>query len=105
MAFAMAIGAKLAFVHVLRRDNARRREQAERCMCDIKTKTSGQAHTRVTVGPVDEEIILYADGFDHPIIAMTEHGGISIGRCFRGSTADKIVRNAGYPVMVVPPGS
>ena len=104
-AFAKAMGAELAFVHVMRRDNARRREHAERYMREIKAKTGGQASTRVTVGNVDEEIILYADEFEHPVIAMTEHGGISIGRWIRGSTADKIVRNAGYPVMVVPPGS
>jgi nucleotide-binding universal stress UspA family protein len=103
VAFAKAMGAKVALIHVLRSDNARKRQHAERYLDKLKAKLGTMVATRVTVGDVDEEVILYADEFSHPVIAVTEHGGISIGRWIRGSTADKIIRNGGYPVMVVPP--
>lgn len=104
VAFAAAMGAKIALIHVLRRDDAKRREHAERYLRRIKAKIGQDIATRVTVGKVDEEIILYADEFSHPMIALTEHGGVSIGRWIRGSSADKVVRNAGYPVMIFASG-
>lgn len=96
------IGAKLAIVHVLKRDRGRRRERAEAYLKELKQRIGGEVETRVKSGNVDDEVILFADEFDHPMIAVAEHGGISVGRWLRGSNTDKIIRNAGYPVLVIP---
>ena len=98
---AKRVGAQVALVHVLKRDDQRRREQAESYLKKTAQKI-GAAETAVVSGDFDEEIILYADQFEKPVIAMTEHGGFSIGKWLRGSTTDKVIRNAGYPVLVIP---
>lgn len=98
---ARAVGAKMALIHVLKRDRGRRRERAQSYLDGLKARLGGDVAVRVVEGDVDEEIIAYADELGKPVIVMTEHGGISIGRWLRGSSADKVVRNAGYPVMVV----
>lgn len=99
---AKQIGAKVALVHVLKRDNERKRQHAEDYLKQLATKIGGEAETGVVSGDTDEEIVLFADRFDRPMIAMAEHGGFSIGRWLRGSTTDKVIRNAGYPVLVIP---
>ncbi|MDA0232829.1 MAG: universal stress protein [Chloroflexi bacterium] len=96
------IGAKVALVHVLSRDRGRRREHAESYLKQLKERIGGEVETSVAAGHVDDEVILYADQFDHPMIAVAEHGGISVRRWLRGSATDKIIRNAGYPVLVIP---
>ncbi len=98
---ARQLGAQISLVHVLKRDNQQRREQAESYLQRTAQKIGG-AETAVVSGDFDEEIILYADKFEKPMIAMTEHGGFSIGKWLRGSTTDKVIRNAGYPVLVIP---
>ncbi len=100
--FAGEIGAKLALVHVLKRDRGRRREHAEAYLKGLKEKIGGEVATSVASGNVDEQVILFADEFDHPMIVVAEHGGISLGRWLRGSSTDKVIRNAGYPVLVIP---
>lgn len=99
---ARELGAQVALIHVLRRDGGRRREHAENYLKELKSRIGGEVVTGVASGKSDDEVILFADQFDHPMIAVTEHGGISIGRWLRGSTTDKIIRNAGYPVLVIP---
>lgn len=96
------IGADVALVHVLKRDSGRRREHAEAYLKQLKEKIGSDVPTRVASGDVDEQVILFADEFEHPMIAVAEHGGISLGRWLRGSNTDKVIRNAGYPVLVIP---
>lgn len=96
------IGAKIALVHVLRRDRGRRREQAEAYLKQTSAKIGGDVVTRVASGKIDDEVILFADEFEHPMIVVAEHDGISIGRWLRGSNTDKVIRSAGYPVLVIP---
>ena len=100
--FAKSLGAKVALVHVLKRDNGPRREAAINYLDGVAGTLNVEVVSEVVAGHSDEEIILYADKFKHPLIALTKHGGISVGRWLRGSTTDKVVRNAGYPVLVVP---
>jgi len=96
------IGAKIALVHVLKRDRGRRREHAETYLKQLAEKIGSGVEISVASGDADEEVILFADKFEHPMIAVAEHGGISIGRWLRGSTTDKIIRTSGYPVLVIP---
>jgi nucleotide-binding universal stress UspA family protein len=99
---AAEIGATVALVHVLRRDRGRRREQAEGYLTQLRNRLGNAVETGVVSGKVDDEIILFADQFPHPMIAMAEHGGVSVRRWIRGSATDKVIRNAGYPVLVIP---
>ncbi len=96
------IGADVALVHVLKRDRGRRREHAEAYLKQLAEKIDGDVATSVVSGDVDEQVILFADNFEHPMITVAEHGGISLGRWLRGSSTDKVIRNAGYPVLVIP---
>jgi len=100
--FAKSLGANLALVHVLKKDDGPKREAAINYLAEVAHNIPGEVQTEVVTGKADEEVILFADRFDHPIIALTRHGGISIGRWLRGSTTDKVIRNAGYPILVVP---
>jgi nucleotide-binding universal stress UspA family protein len=102
--FAAAMGAKLALAHVLKRDNGMRREAATNYLASVAGTLKGEVVSDVVNGSADEEIILYADRFKRPLIALTKHGGGGIGKWLRGSTTDKVIRNAGYPVLVVPVG-
>jgi nucleotide-binding universal stress UspA family protein len=37
------------------------------------------------------------------LVVMTTHGRSGIGRTLLGSVADKVIRTAGAPVLVIPP--
>jgi nucleotide-binding universal stress UspA family protein len=100
--FAQSVQAGLALVHVLKRDEGSRREAALKYIEALAQTRAPGAQTHISAGAADDEIILYADEFEHPVIALTNHGGFSVGRWFRGSTTDKVVRNAGYPVIIIP---
>ncbi len=96
------IGARVTLVHAVKRERGKQREQAEAYLASLADKIGGEVETGVVSGDAAEEVILFADRFDHPMIVVAEHGGISLGRWLRGSTTDKIIRNAGYPVLVIP---
>jgi nucleotide-binding universal stress UspA family protein len=100
--FARSVGAKLALVHVLKRDGEARRKAAAEYLDRVAADYGPDVLTHVVHGEPDVEVILYADKFTQPVIAVTSHGGISIGRWLRGSTTDKVIRFSGYPVLVVP---
>jgi nucleotide-binding universal stress UspA family protein len=52
---------------------------------------------------VADEILKYANNEDVDLIIMTTHGRSGIKRWAFGSVADKVVRHAKMPVLVVPP--
>lgn len=57
------------------------------------------AHTRVAIGSAAETIIQLGAEFD--LIAMTTHGRSGLGRWVYGSVADKVLRGAVVPVLLV----
>jgi nucleotide-binding universal stress UspA family protein len=79
------LGAKVALVHVLKRDSGRCREHAANYLDELNKHLGGKVEMSVISGKTDDEVILFADQFDHPMIAVTEHGGISIGRRLPGA--------------------
>jgi nucleotide-binding universal stress UspA family protein len=99
---ARAVGAQMALVQVVKGNSEAKRGEAEQYLASVASRAGVQATTRVRSGSADEQIILCADEFDSPLIALTEHGAKSFGKWFRGSTTDKVVRNSGYPVLVSP---
>jgi nucleotide-binding universal stress UspA family protein len=58
-------------------------------------------HTRVVLGEPAELIVQLARAFD--LVAMATHGRGGIGRWVYGSVADKVLRAAPVPVLVVRP--
>jgi nucleotide-binding universal stress UspA family protein len=55
-------------------------------------------------GPADEEIEAAAVDVDAAFVVMATHGRSGIGRWFRGSVADKVIRRGTAPVLVIKPG-
>ncbi len=64
-----------------------------------------QVTTEICAGPVAETILEYAEGIGADLIAMSTHGRSGLARWFIGSVADKIVRGARLPVLLVRPDS
>jgi nucleotide-binding universal stress UspA family protein len=59
------------------------------------------AESVVEWGPVAETIIDYAQGHGVDLIVMSTHGRSGLGRWVYGSVADKVLRAAGVPVLLV----
>jgi nucleotide-binding universal stress UspA family protein len=58
-------------------------------------------NTRVSSGNATEEILKAADEINADIIAMSTHGRSGLRRLAFGSIADKVLRGAGIPVLMV----
>jgi len=71
-----------------------------------KLKKQGlSVQTAVVNGSPDSEILDYAKNSQVDLIIMSTHGRSGISRWVFGSVADRVVRNASIPVLVVsPPG-
>lgn len=61
-----------------------------------------EVHTELRRGKVAEEILHYADKSDADLIVMSSHGRSGGGRWVYGSTADRVLRHAPVPVLLVP---
>jgi nucleotide-binding universal stress UspA family protein len=62
---------------------------------------SGRVQIRVERGRPAEDIIKIAHEVDDPIVVMSTHGRGGFHRWMTGSVADKVVRGAGVPVILV----
>ena len=63
-----------------------------------------EAEARSVIGNAVSAIIETADENEGSLIVMSTHGRSGFKRFFLGSVADKVVRSAGTPVLVLPPG-
>lgn len=59
------------------------------------------AHTELRRGDPAAELLDYAPRYDHDMIAMTTHGRSGVSRWMLGSVAEKVLRRATVPVLVV----
>ena len=67
-----------------------------------RLKHEGAAlHAEVIVGSVTESLANYAEKNDIDLILIATHGHSGITRWVRGSVADKILRSANVPVLMV----
>jgi nucleotide-binding universal stress UspA family protein len=57
------------------------------------------------IGNVAESILDYAESSQADLIAMSTHGRNGIGRFLLGSVAEKVIRSAKVPVLLVRPTS
>lgn len=90
----------------LRRYNEREVEAREYLEKVAARLTTGGATASVEIrgGPADEEIEAAAIDLDAAFIVMATHGRSGVGRWFRGSVADKVIRRGSVPVLVIRPG-
>lgn len=59
------------------------------------------AHTELRRGDPAAELLDYTPRYDHDMIAMTTHGRSGASRWMLGSVAEKVLRRATVPVLVV----
>ncbi|MFC1935507.1 universal stress protein [Chloroflexota bacterium] len=57
----------------------------------------------VRQGTAAEEIIQYAQASNIDLIAISSHGRSGLGRLVFGSVCDRVMRDAGIPVLVIKP--
>lgn len=60
-----------------------------------------QVHSNVIIGRVEERIIDYAKEENIDLIIMATHGRSGVSRWVRGSVADRVLRMAHIPVLMV----
>lgn len=60
-----------------------------------------QIRSELCEGPIAEAILDYADSTGADLIAMTTHGRSGIGRWLMGSIAERVMREAKVPVLLV----
>lgn len=65
--------------------------------------SGGRVRTVVSAGDPGEQILAVAKSENVELIVMSSHGRGAIGRFVSGSVADRVVRHAPVPVMVVGP--
>lgn len=75
----------------------------ERMTAQMKAKGLN-VRAELCVGNVAESILDYADSVHADLIAMSTHGRNGIGRFLLGSVAEKVIRAAKVPVLLVRPG-
>jgi nucleotide-binding universal stress UspA family protein len=85
-----------------------RRADAQRRLDDIADRLRARglrASCRVEIGPSPAAGVLEAlEGPQYDLVAMTTHGAGGMRRLFLGNVADKVIRSAGKPVLVLRPG-
>lgn len=54
-------------------------------------------------GKVSTEIVNYAQGLEHSMIALATHGRSGVSRLLLGSIAEAVIRESGCPVLVIRP--
>ncbi|MEZ0228388.1 MAG: universal stress protein, partial [Planctomycetota bacterium] len=66
-------------------------------------ETGARVEARILVGDPAEQILEAARGFEPSLIAMTTHGRTGLERLVRGSVAERVLRGATAPVLLVNP--
>jgi nucleotide-binding universal stress UspA family protein len=75
----------------------------KRAMDDLRAKTPAAITTAVLEGIVADSILDYADETHADLIVMSTHGRSGMERWLLGSVAEKVVRGAKVPVMMIRP--
>lgn len=82
------------------------RELAEQSLDEARGRwfsDDDPVRTVVTAGEPDEQILAVATEQNADLIVMSSHGRGAIGRFVSGSVADRVVRQAPVPVMIIGP--
>ncbi len=82
------------------------RQMAEQQLSDAKGRwfeRGDKVETMIASGDPGEQIMAAAAEHDAGLIVMSSHGRGAIGRFVSGSVADRVVRHAPVPVMIIGP--
>lgn len=79
--------------------NTARERLEELCACEIGTRTGSQV--KVRVGVPWHEIVSAADEAGADLIILSTHGRTGLKHALMGSVAERVVRHAPCPVLVV----
>lgn len=83
-------------------DDQQRQQKVEKALRDRFQNSEYQnVHINVTVGDPSSEIIDYAKAVETDLIVIPSHGRTGIARFFLGSVAERVVRFAHCPVVVL----
>ncbi len=63
-----------------------------------------ECHSNVTSGSVADEILRFCEDAECDLIVMSTHGRSGLGRWVYGSIADRLLRHAKVPVLLVRTG-
>ncbi len=94
----MNTGTQVATIECIRKKEAQQYLDAEARRPEWKEL---KASAVVKVGPAADVIIDYARSKRADLIVMSTHGRSGLGRWAFGSIADKVLRGAGCPVLLV----
>jgi len=61
----------------------------------------GDTHLHVTIGDPGQEIVGYAEGVKSELIVIASHGRTGLSRLLLGSVAERVLRMASCPVLVL----
>ena len=80
-------------------------EEAERDLANLRTRVAKQTKCQTVLrkGNAVKEILDVASERNCDLIILSTHGRTGLDRFISGSTAEKVVRRAGCPILVVRP--
>ena len=90
----------------VRREIARSKREAGKYLAEVEKRFEDadlRVQSEVLVGEPPNEIINHANGNPFSLIAMATHGRSGLKRLAYGSVADKVLRGASCPLLVVRP--
>ncbi len=90
----------------VRREIARSKRESRKYLAEVEKRledTDLRVQSEVLVGEPPNEIINHANGNLFSLIAMATHGRSGLTRLAYGSVADKVLRGASCPLLVVRP--
>ena len=90
----------------VRREIARSKREAGKYLAEVEKRFEDadlRVQSEVLVGKPPNEIINHANGNPFSLIAMATHGRSGLKRLAYGSVADKVLRGASCPLLVVRP--
>jgi nucleotide-binding universal stress UspA family protein len=82
---------------------SRLREAAHAAACDARVEASISIVTHVLRGNPATEIVHLADAVEADLVVVGRHGWRGMKRLLTGSVADRVLRHANCPVMLVRP--
>ena len=103
VALAKAMDAKMCLVRVITDDkvDADERSQMERLVDGVRAEGVTSVEEVVLHGDPATVIVDLTHDYPDALVAMTTHGRSGMGRWLMGSVADRVVRHAAGPVMVL----
>jgi nucleotide-binding universal stress UspA family protein len=92
----------------IKRANVRRRTEIEEYLAGVESRICSAGvdiQKEVLIGKAAESIIDYANGSEIDLVTIATHGRSGVSRWVWGSIADRILRSACVPVLMIrPPG-